>query len=38
MKKKYHKRLKKVLEEGTNKAKLIAEKNLKEVKEIVGFL
>ena len=30
--------LKKVLEEGTNKAKLIAEKNLKEVKEIVGFL
>tara|TARA_B100000214_G_C23439239_1_gene388402 strand:- start:19 stop:222 length:204 start_codon:yes stop_codon:yes gene_type:complete len=30
--------LKKVLAEGTSRAKSMAEKNLKEVKEIVGFL
>ena len=30
--------LSKVLKDGNNKARLIAEKNMKEVREIVGFL
>ena len=30
--------LTKILKEGTNKAKSIAEKNLKEVKNLVGFV